>query len=126
MNNCKYFARLSSPKTKHLKMKSKLDFLKLDNGKLGAINFNNMLPVMDKNVVILDLNKHCLTDKEEKYRKLLREQIYWLNRHNNSLYSKSKNYIVHYMNRKLNQQVYNRCCNFKLLEEKCLEYNMLR
>ena len=43
-----YFAPLSSPKPKHLKMKTKLDFLKLDGGKLGAINFNNMLPVKEK------------------------------------------------------------------------------
>lgn len=41
-----YFAPLSSPKPKHLKLKSKLDFLKIDNGKLGAIN--NMLPVTKK------------------------------------------------------------------------------
>ena len=33
------------------KLKSKLDFLKIDNGKLGAINFNNMLPVTKKNII---------------------------------------------------------------------------
>ncbi len=43
-----YFAPLSSPKPKYLKLKSKLDFLKLDSGRLGAINFNNMLPVTKK------------------------------------------------------------------------------
>ena len=37
-----YFAPLSSPKPKHQKLKSKLDFLKIDNGKLGVINFNNI------------------------------------------------------------------------------------
>jgi len=36
--NLMYFAPLSSPKTKHLKLRSKLDFLKIDSGKLGAIN----------------------------------------------------------------------------------------
>ena len=48
VNDLMYFAPLSSPKTNHIKMKSKLDFFKLDNGKLGAINFNNMLPVTSK------------------------------------------------------------------------------
>ena len=43
----KYFAPLSSPKQKHLKMKNDIDFYKLSNGKLGAINFNNMIPVPD-------------------------------------------------------------------------------
>lgn len=48
MNNCKYFAPLSSPKPKHKTMKTTLDFLKIAHGKWGAINFNNMLPVTEK------------------------------------------------------------------------------
>jgi len=43
-----YFAPISSPKIKHLKMKETIDFMKLDNGNLGAINFNNMIPVSEK------------------------------------------------------------------------------
>lgn len=126
INSCKYFAPLSSPKSKHLKMKSKLDFFKLDHGRLGAINFNNMLPVLDNNVIALNLNKHCLTNKEEKYQKLLKEQFYWLKRHNDSLYSKSKKIYEAYVNQKMCKQMYDRCCDFKLLEEKCLEYNTLK
>ena len=38
-----YFAPLYSPKPKHLVMKNTLDFLRIDNGRLGAINFNNMI-----------------------------------------------------------------------------------
>ncbi len=72
VDNCKYFAPLSSPKPKHLKMKNTIDFLRLDSGKLGAINFNNMLPVDDSNIIVLDLNKECLTKKEKKYQKLLK------------------------------------------------------
>lgn len=45
INNCEYFASLSSPKEKHLKMHNTLDFVKIDNGKFGAINFNNMMPI---------------------------------------------------------------------------------
>ena len=85
-----YFAPLSSPKPKHLKLKSKLDFLKIDNGKLGAINFNNMLPVTKNNIIKLDLDKECLTKSEEKYSKLLKEQIYWLNRNDEKLFGRSK------------------------------------
>ena len=40
VNNYMYFAPLSSPKKKHLKMKNQIDFLKIDKGKLGAVNFN--------------------------------------------------------------------------------------
>lgn len=66
VNNCLYFAPLSSPKAKHLKMKDNIDFLKIKNGKLGAINFNNMIPVTNKNIVKIDLNKESVTIIEEK------------------------------------------------------------
>ena len=118
-----YFAPLSSPKPKHLKLKSKLDFFKIDNGKLGAINFNNMLPVTKKNIIKLDLDKECLTKSEEKYAKLLKEQIYWLNRNDEKLYGRSKKLYDKYVNGTLDKSIAIRCCNFKLLEEKCKEYN---
>ena len=76
VNNLMYFAPLSSPKPKHLKLKAKLDFLKIDSGKLGAINFNNMLPVLENNIIYLDLNKIPNNKKEEKYINLLKEQLY--------------------------------------------------
>lgn len=123
VNNYKYFAPLSSPKTKHKTMKTTLDFLKIDNGNLGAINFNNMLPVTDKNIIKLDLDKECYTKTEAKYIKLLKEQIYWLNRNDEKLYGRSKKLYDKYLNGKLNQSVVKRCCNFLLLEEKCREYN---
>lgn len=123
VNNCKYFAPLTSPKEKHKKMNTTLDFLKLDNGKLGAIIFNNMLPVTNKNIIKLDLDKECLTKAEAKYIKLLKEQIYWLNRNDEKLYNRSKKLYDKYVNGTLNKNIAKRCCNFILLEEKCREYN---
>ena len=125
VNKCKYFAPLSSPKQKHLKMKNTIDFLRLDNGKLGAINFNNMLPVTDNNIEIIDLNIKYNSKKEEKYQKLLKEQIYWLNRNDEKLYKRSKKLYNSYINGKLDNKIKLRCCNFKLLEEKCKEFNHL-
>ena len=93
-----YFAPLSSPKPKHQKLRMKLDFFKIDNGKLGAINFNNMLPVTDKNIIKLDLDKEALTKSEEKYTKLLKEQLYWLNRNDEKLYGRSKKLYEKYAN----------------------------
>lgn len=122
-NACLYFAPLSSPKPKHLKIKSNLDFLKLDGGKLGAINFNNMLPVTEKNITKIDLNQHCKTLSESKYIKLLNEQLFWLNRNDEILYNKSKKLYNKYIYGTLNFNIANRCCNFPLLEEKCKEYN---
>ena len=106
-------------------MKTTLDFLKIANGDLGAINFNNMLPVTDKNIIKLDLDKECLTMAEKKYTKMLKEQIFWLNRHDDKLYDRSKKLYDKYIKGTLNQSIAKRCCDFKLLEEKCKEYNRI-
>ena len=102
-----------------------MDLLKLDGGKLGVINFNNMLPVQNNNIIVLDLNKECLTESERKYQTLLKQQIYWLNRNNSMLLNRAKKLYDNYISGKLNKAFFQRCCNFKLLEEKCREYNNL-
>ena len=79
IETCKYFAPLSSPKTKHKRMKNMIDFFKIKDGELG--------PVTDKNYTLVDLNKETLT---------------------------------------IPDNMKSRCCNFKLLEEKCLEYNKIK
>lgn len=78
-----------------------------------------MLPVTDNNIIKLDLEKDCLTKTEEKYTKLLKEQLYWLNRNQDKLYNKSTKLYDKYISGTLNSSI----CNLKLLEEKCLEYN---
>ena len=123
VNKYLYFAPLSSPKPKHLKLQSKADFLKLDNGKLGAINFNNMLPVTERNIVKIDLNEKYSTKTEQKYTSLLKEQLYWLNRNSEKIYGRSKKIYNKYLNGTLDKKIFKRCCNFKLLEDKCREYN---
>lgn len=44
-SNQEYLIPLASPKPKHINMKNKLDFIKIEEGKLGVININNMIPV---------------------------------------------------------------------------------
>ena len=58
-----------------------IDFLKIKDGELGAVNFNNMIPATDKNYTLVDLNKETLTIAELKYQKLLKEQLSCLNAH---------------------------------------------
>ena len=60
-------------------MKNTLDFFKIKDGELGAVNFNNMIPVNESNYSLVDLNKETLTVAELKYQKLLKEQLNWLN-----------------------------------------------
>lgn len=122
IEGCEYFAPLSSPKPKHKKMKNTIDFLKIKEGELGAVNFNNMIPVQRNNYYIIDLNKQTETLEAEKYRNLLREQLMWLN--SNYIQVKDKSYKLYklYNSERLPENIKKRCCNFKLLEEKCLNY----
>ena len=123
IGTCEYFAPLSSPKEKHKIMKNTIDFLKIKNGELGAVNFNNMIPVTKENYILVDLRKETVTLAELKYQRLLRDQLSWLN--SNYIQVKNKSFKLYnmYNSGKLPINIKNRCCNFKLLEEKCLEYN---
>lgn len=123
VKQCKYFAPLSSPKPKHQTMKNNVDFLKIDHGKLGAINFNNMIPVENQSIELIDIEKDNKNAKDKEYNNLMKKQIYWLNRNKETLYSKSLKLYTKYINNKLDLKVRERCCNFKLLEEKCVEWN---
>lgn len=122
IDTCEYFAPLSSPKLKHKTMKNTVDFFKIKGGELGAVNFNNMIPVNENNYSLVDLNKETLTILELKYQKLLREQLEWLNANYYQVKNKSFKLYQLYINENLPDNIKARCCNFKLLEEKCLEY----
>lgn len=122
IENCEYFAPLSSPKPKYKTMKAIIDFLKIKDGELGAVNFNNMIPVRENNYAIVNLNKPAFNESEQKYQKMLIEQLDWLNAHYRQKKSKSFKLYNLYINDKLPKNIKIRCCNFKLLEEKCKEY----
>lgn len=123
VNKYKYFAPLSSPKLKHVKMKNNIDFYKIDGGKLGAINLNNMIPVMKNQIKYIDLDAKASDIQKEKYNKMLKSQIFWLNRYGTGLTKKARNLYDKYTEDGLSQNIKIRCCNYKLLEEKCEEYN---
>ena len=101
IDDCEYFAPLSSPKPKH----------------------NNMIPVTESNYKLVDLNKETLTLSELKYQRLLREQLDWLNANYHQVKNKSIKLYTLYNQNKLSENIKARCCNFKLLEKKCKEYN---
>ena len=118
INDFYYFAPLSSPKAKHKKMNNMLDFEKIENGKYGAINFNNMIPVklnFAEPIIIKN-------EKDLKYKDLLNNQYLWINKNEAKLTKKAKKLYDLYKNNKLDNFVKSRCCNFTLLEEKCELY----
>lgn len=116
INNIKYFAPLASPRPKHSKMKDNIDFIKINNGEHGAINLNNMIPVANEGIINYNIN----IEPNITYRNLLYQQVGFINKNTeriinnaNKLYEKVTKY---------NTFLNSRCANFKLLEEKCLEY----
>jgi len=70
IDEIKYYAPLTSPKPKHCKMKNDKDFRRIDGGKLGAINFNNMIPVPDTAIIPIIINDVS----DEQYKRLLQNQ----------------------------------------------------
>ena len=118
VNNKNYFAPLTSPKKKHLMMKDSQDFMKIDNGELGAINFNNMIPIPST-----ELNQISYADvKDEKYRKLLIKQISWCNSSKDKIINKAYNLYKSMKYDNMSEKLKNRCCDFELLEKMCYEY----
>jgi len=119
IDTCEYFAPLSSPKPKHKKMKNTVDFFKIKDGELGAVNFNNMIPVNEKDSFIVDVEKSKYKDYFNKEIAYLRKQsvIQEILRKVDNIFKVLEN---------SNNPDYNffkkLCCDFKLLEEKCKEY----
>ena len=72
----KYYAPFTSPKPKHKKMKNGLDFRKIENGNLGAINLNNMIPVVESAVIPINFRDI----KDANYKKLLQKQYIAINK----------------------------------------------
>ncbi len=114
-----YFAPLSSPRPKHLKINEyAVDIFKIDEGKLGVVNINNMLPVPSECLVEL---LPTITDK--KYKILLENQLTFLNDNKRNLYTKVSVFYLRYKKGHLSDSVLERTCNLDLLEKKCLQYN---
>ena len=118
VGSCSYYAPLSSPKPKHLHMHTAIDFMKIEGGKFGVINFNNMLPVSNEQLVLLDLKiKRGDDENTVKYKLLLTNQKDWCTKHQDLLSKKAGNLYTLFKEGKLYRNIVDRCCNFELLEK---------
>ena len=116
--NHNYFAPLASPKEKHLKINAKaIDIFKIDEGKLGVVNINNMIPT-PMNV----LTEVLPTVSDKKYKVLLENQLTFLNNHKAELFKKIEYFQRLYKKGHLSDNVLERTCDFILLEQKVEEY----
>ena len=75
------------------------------------------------NYWLVDLDKEYEELSEQKYYILLSKQLEWLDSNYDKVKKKSSKLYQLYITNKLPNNIKDRCCNFKLLEEKCALYN---
>lgn len=118
-----YFAPLTSPKPKHLTMKNQVDFIKIKNGELGAINLNNMIPVQAVNLSKIELKIHNDDAPDViAYKNLLANQLSWCNSNRAMILEKAEKLYVLITSGSARDSLIKRCCNFQVLEQQCIAY----
>ena len=124
INNINYFAPMSSPKEKHKLMKNNIDFIKINDGRDGIINLNNMIPVPLLCCEKIDINQEIKQNK--KYGLILKYQYIWCNANKNYILKKANKLYVLIILNKANMNLKSRCCDFKSLEEKYKNFKSLK
>lgn len=129
INEINYYVPISSAKGKHYKIKEGMDFIKLqeDNKIVGVLNLNNMVPILDNNVTELkykDIEKYREFNSDKERKLYISFLSFELDLINAKLEKIRKNALKLYNEKENNpnSNLSKRCCNFKLLEEKCKEY----
>ena len=113
-----YYVPLESPKPNHKKIGGGGVVLKMEDGKLGIIGFNNMIPV--PNVALLPFDFANIEDTQ--YRNLLFNQLEFCNKNRELILQRAR----HTYSKRVKGEVahYNEvCCDFKKLERMCSSYD---
>ena len=118
LDDFKYFAPLTSPKPKHLKMHNSLDFRKINDGRYGAINFNAMIPVPDGESILIDID----SIEDFKYRSLLKRQFKFIRDDEKDIINTARKLrrMLFKTDDELNpieRKVKPRCCDLQVLEK---------
>ena len=100
-----FFAPLTSPKPKHRKMYNQMDFFKIDGGRLGALNLNNMIPVKEGLY-------HRIHYEADEYTALLHRQLHWCRLHQKEIQEHALRLFDAVTLRQAPAKVTVRCCNF--------------
>lgn len=118
VGNHRYFVPMESPKPNHSRIKPGRHIMKLNDGQLGLLGFNNMIPVHESAIISFDIDK----EPDAKYSELLKRQVAFINRHKaDVLDHASKTYYG--VASKKNKFLLGICCDFKKLERACGQYD---
>lgn len=115
----KYYAPLTHSKEKFKTMRNSVDFMRIQGGELGAINFNNMIPVVDAAVEKVDTKKIS----DWKYKLLLINQIEFFDMHDTEIVDRATKLYRSIRQKTARKEVQDRCCDFALLEKKSKLYD---
>ena len=118
VSSYKYFVPMESPKPNHVNIKSGKHIMKMDDGNLGLLGFNNMIPVPDSALIAFNIDDI----HDEKYAELLRRQASYINRNKAAVYNHASSTYFHVTNKK-NEFMQRVCCDFLKLEKACDEYD---
>ena len=111
-----YFAPLSSYKDKHKAMKESVDIIKIKT--YAVINLNNMIPVPDSQIIMVDINK----EKNLNYRYLLQAESREVNRQRERIRKNAEIVYSHKKSEGNSTPLAQRTNDFELLEKLCREY----
>lgn len=117
INGHKYLAPLTSYKEKQDKIPAnKLTVFKLhekgnESNKLGMINLNNMIPIIEKEISVIDFN-----EQDYKYAILLTFQINFIDSHQSSIIEKA-NKLYEIVTVAKKEHFCKLSCDFTLLEK---------
>ncbi len=116
INGFKYFAPLSSFKSKHKKMSESVDFVKIKD--YAVININNMIPVPNEKFHLVDVNG----TKDLHYRFLLQAESREINRQKNRILKNADIVYKHKLRNGDNTPLAKRTNDFSKLEKACNSY----
>ena len=114
----RYFVPMESPKPNHQKIKPGKHILKLDDGRLGLLGFNNMIPAHDAALIPFDIND----ESDKKYAELLKRQVSYINRSKADVLNHASQ-TYYGVAKKKNSFLLKICCDFEKLEQACLQYD---
>ena len=124
LNGFQYYAPLTSPKPKHLHMKNQVDFLKINRGEWGAVNFNNMIPVPPESLAKVQI-KILENDSAQDiaYKNLLSNQLSWCNANRETILKQAQKLYQIITGGRAWGNLAGRCCDFALDEKHCKDYS---
>lgn len=118
VNRHNYYVPLESPKPGHARIKSGGPVLKLDEGKLGIMGFNNMVPVKMGQLIEFDI----AAEPDRRYQTLLLKQLHFCAKNKDVIELRARNTYMKATSG--DNPFYARvCCDFKKLEIASRKYN---